>query len=161
MSLVDQDVRTLFDKLQSHAMRLGLFEQVNTHETKNPPGWGFTADIILDYMGPVPPGSGLAATSGLIVFYLRIYIDMLQEPLDMIDPNLGAAVSTLLSQYSSDFMLDDISSAVNDVRNIDLMGQTGRRLEAQTGYITVGGKLERVMTITIPIIMNDSWTQVS
>jgi hypothetical protein len=153
-------VNALFDSVQSHAMTLGLFDSVNTHEPKGAPGNGVICAIWIDYIGPVP-SSGLNSTSGYVVFSVRSYTSMLAAPLDGIDPKLLGAVTTLLNEYTGDFEFNDPSTGAPsaNVRNIDLHGIHGRKMDAQAGYINLDGKLQRVMTITLPVIVNDMWTQ--
>ena len=142
----------VLNEVVSHAMKLGLFERVNGHEPKSAPGNGLSAAVWVDRVGPA--GSGLAATSALLTLQVRLYSPMLQEPQDAIDPNLTAAADALMNAYSGDFELG------GNVRNVDLLGQTGPGLSAQAGYIEQDHKLYRVMTITLPLIVNDVWEQV-
>jgi hypothetical protein len=153
MSLDAAAVLDLFTKVESHALKLALFERVNTHEPKNAPGKGLSAAIWVQRIGPAPTDSGLAATTARIELRVRIYSSMLQEPQDSIDPNILAAVVKLLEQYSEDFTLG------GTIRNVDVLGQTGEPLGAQAGYINQDGKMMRVMDITLPLIVNDVWTQ--
>jgi len=147
------DAVTIMDKLQSHAMSLGIFERVNLHEPKNAPGSGLSCAIWADFIGPVPSNSGLAATSAQLIFNIRIYSNMLAEPQDYIDPEVIKAVDLLMAAYSGDFELG------GSVAWIDLLGQSGRQMEAQAGYINQDGKMFRVMTIALPVVLNDSWVQ--
>lgn len=147
------DLVGILDKIQSHAAATGMFERVNTHEPKNAPGNGLTVAIWVDTISPVPAHSGLSVTTGRVAFAIRIYSAMLQEPQDMIDPNLVAAVDTLMGLYSGDFTLGD------SVRNVDLLGQAGSPMSAQAGYLEQDRKLFRVMTINVPVIINDIWEQ--
>lgn len=137
-----------------HALRSGLFERVNGHEPKNAPGNGLTAAVWVDYVGPVL-SSGLATTSARLVLNVRIYSSMLQDPQDAIDPNIIAAVDDLFEAYSGDFDLG------GRVRNVDLLGSSGTALSAQAGYLEQDRKNFRVMTITLPVIVNDAWEQVA
>lgn len=160
MSFDQEAVIDLFDRVQSHAMTLGLFEQVNTHETKSKPGNGLYADIWVDSIIPSGRASGLAATSGVVGLKCRIYTSMLTQPADAIDPDMLTAVTTLMGEYSGDFEL----GGAEDVRSIDLLGMYGSSLSAQAGYVQIGsggGSMKRVMTITIPVIINDLWQQVA
>jgi hypothetical protein len=136
-----------------HARTTGLFEKVNGHEPKNSPGSGLTAAVWVDTIDPVALASGLAITSARVGVLVRIYTNMLQEPQDSIDPNIVAAVSILMGQYAGDFDLGGL------VRNVDLLGQHGVPLRAQAGYLEQDKKLFRVMTITVPLIVNDVWNQ--
>jgi len=149
------DTSAILDPLVSHALASGLFERVNQHEPKSAPHTGLTAALWGDRIGPVPAGSGLARTTGRIVFNLRIYQNMLSEPQDAIEPGMLSAVDALMTAYSGDFQLG------GNVRNIDLLGAAGIPLEAQAGYITQDGRLYRVYTLTVPAIVDDLWEQVA
>lgn len=140
------------DALVSHAATTGLFDRVNTHEPKSAPGNGLTAAVWFQTLEPAP--SGLASTSVRLTMILRIYSSMLAEPQDYIDPELVAAVDTLLAAYSADFTLDGM------IRNVDLLGAGGTPLRAQAGYLTIDRTMQRVVDITIPLVINDAWTQV-
>lgn len=153
-NLTKANIQDVFDRILSHAMALGMFETVNGHEPKNNPGSGLTAALWFDYIGPAL-SSGLSATSALVVLMFRIYTPFAQEPVDAIDPEVAGAMSEFISAISGDFDL----AGSNNVRCIDLLGMTGRRLEAQAGYVTIDRKLNRVMSATIPLIFNDSWGQ--
>jgi hypothetical protein len=148
------DATAFLASVQSHAMTLGLFEKVNGHEPKNAPGHGLTAAIWAQRIDPVPAASGLAATAGRIELNVRIFTNMMREPQDAIDPEMATATIALMGAYSADFDL-----GVTDVREVDLLGEYGTPLSAQAGYLTQDGKLYRVMTITLPVIVNDLWSQ--
>lgn len=161
MSFDQAAVQDLFDRVQSHAMTLGIFETVNTHEPKSKPGNGLHCAIWVDAIRPAGRASGLAAVSGVVSLRCRIYTSMLQEPQDAIDPDLLTATTTLLNAYSGNFSL---STPVAAVRSVDLLGMYGEQLAAQAGYLQVGsggGSLKRIMTVTLPVIVNDLWTEVA
>lgn len=147
------DSRDLLDALVSHAASLGYFDRVSTHEPKNAPGNGLTAAIWVQQIRPTTR-SGLAATSAVVVVNVRIMSNMMAEPQDEIDPNIMDATDALLNAYSGDFQLDDM------IRNVDLLGSEGVPLSAQAGYLSINNSMYRVMTITVPMIKNDVWTQV-
>jgi hypothetical protein len=153
MSFDAAAVDVLLDKVQSHAATLGVFETVNMHEPKSAPGNGLRCAIWVQDIRPVLT-SGLGATSGCVTLFVRIYGNMLQQPYDAIDPNILKATTTLMNAYTGDF---DFGVTV---RNIDLLGQHGQAMAAQAGYIPIDSKLYRAMTITLPVIVNDMWTQV-
>lgn len=144
----------ILDSAVSHAQASGLFESVNGHEPKMAPATpGLTCAVWADQIRPVPRASGLRATSGLLVLNVRIYQNMISEPQDAIDPAVVGAVDTLMGAYSGDFELG------GNVRNVDLLGATQFSLSAQAGYINQDGRLYRVVTITLPVIVNDAWSQ--
>lgn len=143
----------ILDAVVSHALASGQFERVNQHEPKNAPGNGLTAAVWVETIAPVR-SSGLAATSAVVTLNVRLYVSMLAEPQDAIDPNIVAAVDALMTAYSGDFELGGLVQAV------DLLGMAGVPMSARAGYLDQDGKLFRVMTITLPLIVNDVWEQV-
>jgi len=148
------DFVALLDAAVSKAQTLGLFEKVNGHEPKNPPGHGLSASVWVQDLSPIQAG-GLDATSGRVEISVRIYTNMLAEPQDGIDPRMLTAVAALIGAYTSDFEIGDLAG----VRGIDLLGAYGTPLSAKAGYLNLDGKLYRVMTITLPVIVNDLWVQ--
>lgn len=144
----------VLEALESHAAAAGHFERVNRHEPKNAPGRGLTAAIWVQQIQPAARASGLAATAAVVVVNLRIYSNMLQEPQDAIDPNMVAAVDALMNAYNGDFTLDGL------IRNVDILGEFGEGLSAQAGYLEQDRKMFRVMTLNLPLIINDVWSQV-
>lgn len=144
----------LIDRLASHAMTLGVFDRVNQHEPKNKPGRGLTAAVWIDRIEPARGRSGLAATTARVVFNVRVYTNMLQNPQDAIDPSVMEAVDLLFEAYTGDFTLG------GTIEEIDVLGMTqGHPLFSQSGYINIDNMVYRVMTIAVPCIVSDAWTQ--
>lgn len=148
------DTTAILDAVQSQVQALALFDTVNLHEPKSKPGNGLTCAIWADRIAPLPAASGLASTTGLVVLALRTYTSMLQQPFDAIDPNMISAVDALIAGFSGTFTLS------GSVRDIDLLGEFGTPLSAQAGYINQDGKLMRVMTLTVALVVNDIWAQI-
>jgi hypothetical protein len=84
---------------------------------------------------------------------VRIYSNINAAPDEAIDPEMLNAVDQLFAAYSADFTLGDL------VRHVDLLGAYGVPLEAVAGYLLVEGGEYRVMTIVLPLIVNDLWEQ--
>lgn len=148
------DSQGLVDRVASVCKATGLFDRVNKHEPKNKPGRGLTAALWVDRIEPARARAGLDATSARVVLNLRIYTNMLQNPQDAIDPNIMRATDVVMTDLSGDFDLGD------EGRWIDLLGATqGHPLYAQSGYINIDNMVYRVMTITVPIIVENAWTQ--
>lgn len=147
------DITTVIDAARSHAMASGFYERTTAHEPKNAPGGGITWALWVDTIDPVPTDSGLAATSARIAFVVRLYMSMLAEPQDGIDPALTQALLDMMVRYSGDFDLG------GTVRNIDLLGQAGTPLSSKAGYLNQDGRLFRVYDITLPVIVNDVFAQ--
>ena len=147
------DSLPILQAAESHAAASGYFERVNRHEPKNAPGNGLTAAIWVQGIRPAAQASGLAKTSAVLVVNVRLYTNMLADPQDLIDPNLVAATDGLMNAYNGDFTLDGL------VRNVDLLAQFGEGLSARAGYLEQDRKMFRVMTINLPLDINDVWTQ--
>jgi len=143
--------------VESHAQGLGLFDAVNGHEPigSAAPGNGITFAVWYDAIDPAPLDSGLAAGSGLITMTGRLYTPANQQPYDAIDPAVWSATVKLMAALALDFDLGGL------VRNIDLLGAFGPGLSAKAGYVTTTADNTqlRVMTVTIPCIVNDLWPQ--
>jgi len=144
----------LVERLASHAMTLGVFDRVNQHEPKSKPGRGLTCAVWIDRIEPARGRSGLDATDARVVFNVRVYTNMLQQPQDAIDPNVMEAMDLLFEAYTDDFQLGDES------RFIDVLGMTqGHPLFAQSGYINIDNMVFRVLTATVPVVIERAWTQ--
>lgn len=148
------DAATIMDRAQSHAAASGLFDRpVGIHEPKNAPGRGLTCAIWVQRVGPVAARSGLATTSARVVLNVRLYMPMLHHPADETDPILVGATDTLMTAYSGDFTLGGA------VAEVDLLGAYGVELDAVSGYLAQDSQMFRIVTITLPLILNDQWPQ--
>lgn len=146
-------IRALFDITESHALSSGYFETVNGHEPKKAPAsGGLAAAVWVQSIGPVQ-SSGLTATTGRVELRVRLYSSMIQEPQDAIDPELVDALDYLMAAYSGDFSFGGL------IRQVDLLGAYGTGLSAQAAYLNQDNCLFRVFDITLPLIVNDLWSQ--
>lgn len=148
-------IELVFRKLASWAGGLGAFDRVTGSEFKSAPGRGVSLGLWVQRLTPAV--SGLSDTSAHLTVYGRIYTDMLQEPSGEIDPRILRATSLMFGRLIGGFTLDGL------VRMVDVRGAYGPMLDAQAGYLTVGGtgdgKMYRIMTLTIPLIVNDCWPE--
>jgi len=146
------NIQAVVDAVASHALASGEFDRVNMHEPKVAPGNGITCAVWCDRIVPVRM-SGLNNTSVSLVFNLRLFTSMLAEPQDMIDPNLIGALDVLMAAFTGDYQLGGL------VREVDIYGMHGVGLNAQAGYVTQDKRIYRVFTITLPLTINDVWSQ--
>lgn len=154
MAFDEAAVDALVNAAASIAMKTNKFRSVSTHEPKSAPGSGLRLAIWAQEITPLPGASGLDSTSGYVTLNARAYGNMLAKPEDEIDPRLMSAAAVLIGAYSADFTLGGL------VRNIDLLGMYGQRLGSQAGYLTIAGDMYRIMTVTVPCVVNDMWDQV-
>jgi hypothetical protein len=151
----DAAVMTVFDKIVSFALTTGRFDHVNQHEPKNAPGHGLECSVWMNTIVPTR-SSGLNAVSGIVTLYARIYTNFRQQPYDQIDPRVMAAVADLIGALAGDF---DLGGDVG-IRAVDLLGAWSTTpLSAAAGYVEIDRQMFRVMTITIPIVINDMFTE--
>ena len=144
---------TLLEAVKSHALASGLFDKVNGAEPKSaPPATGITAAVWVQTLRPVQ-ASGLNTTSFLFSVSVRLYASALADPPDMIDPTVMAAADVLLNAYTGDFTLDGL------VESIDLLGRHSDGLGGEAGYVAIDGLMQRVFTITVPMIVHNVYVQ--
>lgn len=148
MGLVLQDV---LDHVVSHAMTTGHFDRVNSHEPKSAPGNGLYCSVWVDNVRMAT--SGLDVVSATVVFKVRVGSNMIAEPQDGIDPQIMNAVDALMTNYIGDFTFD------GTVRSIDVFGSEGEGLSVDAGYVEQDKKMFRIMDITLPVTINDLWTE--
>lgn len=146
------DIDAITDAIASHAMSLGHYDRVNTHQTRIAPGNQLTAAVWFQTLTPIR-SSGLSATSVRLEFTFRQYQSSISEPQDAIDPEMVRAASAMYESLHQDFELG------GQARSIDLLGASGAALSMDAGYIEASGLTLRVIDILIPIVINDVFTQ--
>ncbi|MFE2970877.1 hypothetical protein ACFXKC_46210 [Streptomyces sp. NPDC059340] len=150
------DVLGITDAIVSHAMASGRFEQVNGSEPQNPPSTGgLTAAVWVDRLTPQGAASGLNTVSAVLVYNVRLYASAMSLPSDAIDPDMLAAVDDLCGAYCGDFTLGGL------VKDVDIFGTYGQSLDVRAGYLQQDGALYRVLTIALPVVVNDLWNEVA
>lgn len=154
-------VTAIYDALVSHASVTGLFGAGTAdHEPLNPPGTGMSCAVLLGPLAPIR-ASGLRSTSGRLEFGVRIYSPAVQLPAGGVDRKLLQAASTLLAAYTGDFGLVVGEIAAGLIRMIDLLGAYGTPLSMTPGWLTQDSVPYRIAEITLPLILNDMWSQES
>lgn len=147
------DTLAILQALQSHAAATGHLERFELHEPIRAPDADLTWAVWIQSVTPVPARSGLQTTSVRIVATARFYQGT-QTERDSIDPRIMAAADALLAAYNGDFTLDGL------IAEIDILGAYDIPLNAQAGYVTYpDGTTYRVFDLTIPMVLNDVWTQ--
>ncbi len=151
----DPNWRGIVDALVDHQHSIGFFRDgITKHEPKNRPADGLTAATFLSDVRPIQARSGLATTSLRIEGTTRIYLNMLADDGDEIDPRAYDAAAALMHSYSIDFTLGGLIS------NIDLLGAFGEPLRTRPGYLRQSGGIYRVLDTITPCVINDVFEQI-
>lgn len=147
------DAKGIFAALISMAKATGKFGNVQGAEMKNAPGQGVTGAFWFTGLDPLPGESGLAATSMRFVLTMRIYTPAVAEPSDGIDPQVIDAADAMFTAINGAFTLGGL------VRNVDLLGEFGEPLKALPGWLPFNDTKYRTVDITIPMILDNVYTQ--
>jgi len=140
--------------LKSQASDSGLFRRVLGHEPKSAPGNGVSFALWLGPITPIPTLSGLNATAGKVIWTARIYVPWIQSDEDQTEVQMMHCVLEMLANYSATFTIG------GTVMEVDLLGSYGTALEASTvGYTEIDGTHYRAAELTIPVIIDNLWTQ--
>lgn len=145
------DATALFEAIRSMAKKLGVFPaDVPTHDPESPPPQGQLFCSIA--LGPVRAitSSGLAAVSGQVTLMVHVWSGARNRPTDSVDPAVLGATCLLMGAFAGGFTLG------GTVRDIALM-----QMSAAPGYVNFEGKEFRVMSITLPIEVNDMFAEVA
>jgi hypothetical protein len=137
----------------SHAQSLGLFGQVLDHEPVSAPGSGLIYAVWVTDVAPIPALSGLNSVSVRLELNGRVFMPADTEPQGDVDIAVTDAVNGLMNAYSGDFELG------GTVAEVDLLGMYGALLRARFGYTRLDSTTYRVATLTVPLIINDVWTE--
>lgn len=149
----DAAVNAIFDHILAFASQSGRFDSVNSHEPKNAPPdpTGITFACWIQEIEPMGQMSGLHSVSGVVVIDARVYTGFRSQPFDAIDPKAVAASMEMLARYGGDFNFGGAAGT----RNVDVFGSSGFKLSCVAGFLELDRVVFRVMTTTIPVIIND------
>jgi hypothetical protein len=101
--------------------------------------------------------SGLASVGTVLTWMGRIYLpagDGSSMPYDEIDQELYRLTDRLMAAFFGDFTLG------GRVRNVDIFGHSSPGVSADPGWQKIESTTFRVMTITLPLIVNDLYEEV-
>lgn len=152
------DAKAMQQALASHAAKLAQFDsQIGLHEPRVRPTSDLHAALWLNGITPIR-ASGLNTVSARVEWLFRMYTSGEQEPQDEIDAKVLTATDRFVSSLCGDFDLDDqLTDGL--VRMIDIFGGYGIGLNAAAGWARWSDGVSRVVTITIPVIVNDVWSE--
>lgn len=148
------DLAATTNAIRTAASKTAL-DAILMHEPKAAPNSGITLACWFQRLIPSQRNSGIDVTSVAAVWSLRLHKNMLSEPQDEIDADLLLAAGNLYAALHADL---DLGATVE---SIDVLGIEGTRMVMDAGYVDIGNTKYRCMTITLPVILADVWTQES
>lgn len=147
----------LVDSVCSAAQRIGHLDTVEGHEPREAPNSEMHGAFWFAGIRPVR-ASGLASVATCVTMMGRLYLpagDGTDLPYDEIDLKLFAASDRLMAAFCGKFTLG------GQVRNVDIFGAHSPGLSADAGWAKFGsGARFRIMTFTLPLIVNDLYEEV-
>ena len=146
-------IKATLQQIATYLDRSGHFGTVMVGEPKAPPDGDKMAVAV--FMRSVAVARlTLNGTIESHVVNIRIYRNMLKEPVEQIEYEVAEAVS----EVSNDLMGDlDLGARI---RNIDVGGINSAPYRTDWGYADVGGTMCRVADIIFGLIVDDSATLV-
>lgn len=148
MALQTKAVR---NALASRVAKAGGFKRVMLSEPTGSPGIGMSCAIWCSSFRTIPALSGYNRTTSFFIFTLQIYYPASIEPTDDIDVKLSDAVDKVMGDILEDLTLGDESWGV------DVMSQYGIVFGGNYGYVTIDTKMFRIVTISVPVLVQDTW----
>ncbi len=151
------DIPGLTAALCGAAQRIGHLDTCDEHEPREAPNNALHGAFWMLEMRPARNVSGLASSATVVTYLGRLYIPAgsgTNLPYDEIDRDLAAAADRLMAAFIGRFTLG------GRVRNVDVFGAHSPGLSAVYGYGAFGNAKFRVVTFTLPLIVNDLYEEV-
>ena len=153
-TLFTLDILGLQGAICAAMQRTGYLKTVGGHEPREAPTKDPHGAVWLS--GPIRPArvSGLASVATCVTWLVRVYLPADSKPYDEIDQELYRITDALMALFFGEFTLG------GRVRNVDIFGAHSPGFSAEPGYQRIGSTTFRVMTITLPLIVNDQFEEV-
>ncbi len=146
------NVKSTLEKIESYLRADGKIPTTTIGEPKNiAPGVQIVGAV---YMNRVTVTKVMVGgdTEELHVVTIRLYRDMLAEPVKTLEVDMATAVQRIVSDLAGEF---DLGATI---RNVDVAGINGTPISTDWGYVDIGGKMYRNADITLPLIVDASAT---
>lgn len=95
--------------------------------------------------------SGLAAADARMPVMIRLLRNALAEPQDERETDLIDAYDRLMTALLGALTLNGA------VRAIDALGESGEALAGEWGYVTIDRTTFRLIDLTVPLMINNTW----
>jgi len=157
MPLDPAHILALYRAVGDKARATGLFQDVIDHESDNPPGRALTCSVIVGPLEPVGAASGLSIASARLEFTVRMEAPRTAKNPGETDRALLFAGVSVMAGYIGDFELVGVPDGL--VRNVDMFGAHGNGLSFKPGWFPQGEVAYRMADVTVPLILNDVFSQ--
>ena len=147
-------IKATLEQIATYLQKSGYFGQVTIGEPKAPPNGEKLAAAVFIRSTAVAQLT-LNGTIESHVLTIRIYRNMLKEPVDTIEFELAEAVSEVSNDLLGDVNLGD------RVRAIDVGGIHAAPYRVDWGYVPVNQTMFRIADITFGLIVDDSATLIA
>ena len=145
-------IKATLKAIESHLAKSGYDQKVQIGEYKAPPpGQAFAAAIYIRSTRVLRLFAN-GGTQELHVAAIRLYRDMLQEPQEDGETVLAVAAEQMMQNIAQDA---DLGATI---MTVDVGGISGTPMGSDWGYADIGGKMFRIVDITVPLLVNDSMT---
>ena len=146
-------IKSTLQAISDYIQKSGYVQKSTIGEPKAPPSEPVSAAVFLDSVAVA--ALTLNGTIEVHTVTLRLYMDMLGDPTEDIEFGMAEVVSNISSDLLGEY---DLGASI---RNVDAAGMHGSPLRATWGYVDVGGKMFRIVDMSIPLIVDDSATLVA
>ena len=144
-------IKATLQQIETYLQRSGYFSTVMVGEPKSPPeGDKMAAAVFMRSAAVV--STTLNGTIEVHAVNVRLYRNMLKEPVADIEYEMTEGVSEVSTDLLGDVNLGD------RIRAIDVAGIHGSGYRTDFGYADVGGVMYRVADIQFGLIVDDSAT---
>ena len=146
------DIKSTLEKVESYLRADGQIPATTIGEPKSiAPGARIVGAVYMNRVTVTKLALG-GETEELHVVTIRLYRDMLAEPIKTLEVDMAVAVQRIVSDLAGDF---DLGASI---RNVDVAGINGTPFSTDWGHVDVGNKTYRSADITLPLIVDGSAT---
>jgi hypothetical protein len=152
---VELQVDAIMAKVVSVVESLAVVETVNGGDNIHVVGAGLRASVSPERIASPPGSSGLDSASVVLTVRVRLFDRVFPTPVDEFSTDLLKAIGKVCGAYLGGFTLGGL------VRDIDLHGRHGQAMTVQAGYMDVPDGTCRVMTLLLPLVIDNAWEEVA
>ena len=151
------NIKATLDAIASHISRSGYASDVRIGEPVSPPDATDKVHAAIYMNSATVVGLTLSNTIEVHLVTVRLYRRAAfgqGDDAGQVEETMALAVSQISSNLIGEFDLGGTA------RNIDVGGQYGQSIGAAWGYVQLGNTMFRTVDLSVPLVVDDSATQV-